>query len=56
MIDNSIRDKLLRIYMDKCILQFGIKLNKWRILAYGAEKGLTKAELDEKQEIVRKKE
>lgn len=41
LVDNEVRNRILKIYMEKCLSEYCIKLNKWRVKVHGKEKGMS---------------
>mmetsp|Transcript_9992 Transcript_9992/g.9933 ORF Transcript_9992/g.9933 Transcript_9992/m.9933 type:complete len:193 (+) Transcript_9992:256-834(+) len=56
LIDNAVRNKILKIYMEKCLFEYGIKFNNWRVKVFGEDKGLEPDELAGRLEALKKKE
>jgi hypothetical protein len=56
LIDNGVRNKILKIYMEKCVFEYGIKFNQWRIKAFGEGLGLDPKEIQSRLEMLQKKE
>lgn len=56
MIDDYVRDKLLKIYMQKCTNDYTIKFNKWRLkyIPSGEGSGVDTEDLQRRLEYSKK--
>ena len=41
MIDNEVRNRLIRVYMEKCSNDYNVKFNKWRIKYFSHDERVT---------------
>ncbi len=55
-IDDTVRNKILKIYMEKCANDYSVKFNKWRMKFFGQGSGVDKDTLQARLEILATKE
>lgn len=56
LIDNSVRDSIIKIYFEKCTFDYSVKFNQWRIRMHGENSGVDLETMIARNEMLVKKE
>lgn len=55
-INEAVRDRIIKSYIEKCTIEYNIKFNKWRIRIFGENSGVDKEAMQTRLDILKKKE
>ncbi|CDW87752.1 UNKNOWN [Stylonychia lemnae] len=56
LIDQDVRDKILKIYFEKCTFDYSVKFNQWRIKMHGENSGVDQESMITRNEMLLQKE
>jgi hypothetical protein len=56
MLNDDVRNKILKIYLERCLIDFSIKFNKWRMRTSKDHSSVDQKYLAERFEVLNKKE
>jgi len=56
LIEEAVRDRIIKVYMDKCLIEYFVKFNNWRAKAVGDESArVDPEELEKRQNMLKAK-
>eukprot|EP00347_Sterkiella_histriomuscorum_P006128 403353959 len=56
LLDNDVRDHIIKIYFEKCTFDYSVKFNHWRIKMHGENSGVDIETMTMRNELLLKKE